>query len=363
MIRDRIEAITGLRGFAALLVVYAHFAEKSWQLPDPHFPGEVGVMIFFSLSGFLISYLYLDKQFSRSHIIDYIVARVARIAPAYLVIVLASFIIYNCFNPEFVYAISSHNIARHLFFSGNVSVFWSIAPEVQFYAIFLLIWAMKERVVNHNSIAGMLMLGLLFVVLMVNRDVFPGTFVGAKLHYFLFGVIAGQLRTHIGGERQDAIALSVLQALMIALMIGVELGWIAFPYLFKVDFYTSIPTALLSALFVFSFSLPSPVAKWLFENRFMKRCGEWSFSIYLLNMPIIYLFRPHSHQWLDYVASSIAGFIAILLASWANFQIIEKRGARYIRAVGKRLEQFWLPATPQLADARVPVISNSLEGL
>jgi len=362
MNKDRIEAITGLRGFAALLVVYAHFAEKGWQLPDPHFPGEVGVMIFFSLSGFLISYLYLGKSFSRTQIVDYIVARVARIAPAYLVIVLASFIIYSWFNPDFVYAISSHNIARHLFFSGNVSVFWSIAPEVQFYAVFLLIWAMKDRATNGAGIAGLLLLALLCVTLMANRDVFPGTFVGNKLHYFLFGVIAGQIRTRVSDTNQDQFALSVMQGFLIALMFAVELGWIAFPYQFKGDFYTSLPSAFLSALFVLSFSLSTPVAAWLFENRFMKFCGECSFSIYLLNMPIIYLFRPRTHQPLDYVLLTTAGFVTILLVSWANFHFVEKRGARYIRALGKRFSQSWLPVNPSHSETNLPAIANRAEG-
>jgi peptidoglycan/LPS O-acetylase OafA/YrhL len=362
MNQDRIEAITGLRGFAALLVVYAHFAERSWQSPDSHFPGEVGVMIFFSLSGFLISYLYLGKTFSRSQIADYAIARFARIAPAYLVIVLASFIVYNWINPDFVYAISMHNIARHLFFSGNVSVFWSIAPEVQFYAVFLLIWAVKDRTVNSGSVAGLLLFALLCVTLMANRDVFPGTFVGNKLHYFLFGVIAGQLRTRIDGAKQDKTTVAVLQALMIVLMIAVECGWISFPYQFKVDFYTSMPSAFLSALFVLAFSLPSPVARWLFENRFMKFCGECSFSIYLLNMPIIYLFRSSSHQLFDEVLLSAIGFATILLVSWINFNFVEKRGARFIRALGKRLSQVWIPANSSHSDSHLPAIPNRAEG-
>lgn len=361
MNKNRIEAITGLRGFAALLVVYAHFAEKGWQSPDPHFPGEVGVMIFFSLSGFLIAYLYLDNDFSKEKVWSYITARVARIAPAYLFVVLTSFVIYNYINPEFVYAISSHNLLRHLMFSGNVSVFWSIAPEVQFYALFLLIWMMTQRLRKQADITGMLLLALLCITLISYRDVFPGTFIGAKLHYFLLGAMVGYLRKNISGDTQSHTSVAALQVLLLALMIAVELGWIAFPYTFKSDFYASLPTALLSALFVFCFSLPSPVARSLFENRFMKFCGDCSFSLYLLNMPIIYLFRVEGRDKIAILLATPACVAMILFVSWLNFKYVEKPGARFIRNHSGRLLQYLKSPRRGVDDVDAQPVRGDLE--
>jgi peptidoglycan/LPS O-acetylase OafA/YrhL len=336
MDKSRIDAITGLRGFAALLVFYAHLAEKSWLKPDPHFPGEVGVMIFFSLSGFLIAYLYLGKEFSVAGVADYVTARIARIAPAYLFIMLASFLIYTQIDPQFVYAIYPGNLLRHVFFSGNVSVFWSIAPEVQFYGLFLLIWAAVGRFRDRSDVIGLILLAIFCVLLLSYRDGFPGTFVGAKLHYFLFGVIAGVLRTRIDADRQDSISLGILHALLIGLAIAVELDFVAFPFLFKLDFYQSLPTAFLSALFVLSFSLPSAIGKLLFENKAMLACGECSFSLYLLNMPVIYFFKKLAPDQAHVLMSCL--IIAVVLAlSLINYRCIERPGARLIRLLGKRL--------------------------
>lgn len=359
MNQQRIDAITGLRGFAALLVVYAHLAEKSWLKPDPHFPGEVGVMIFFSLSGFLIAYLYLARDFSAENVIDYVVARFARIAPAYLFVVVLSFFVYTEINPQFVYAISTSNLFRHIIFSGNVSVFWSIAPEVQFYAIFLLIWASAHRYTSRSGIAGLLLLALLFIVLFSYRDEFPGTFVGSKLHYFLFGVIAGFLRTKVNVDKRDNFSLCLLQLLLISLMLTVEFGGISFPYSYKVDFYTSIPSALLSSLFVFSFSLPSPIGSALFENKLMKLCGDCSFSIYLLNMPIIYFFRQTNPSTLSFVLVTVSTVAVIIAVSWCAYQLIERPGGRMIRAFAKPLTQFWL--RPHIATNDIAGLEKSIK--
>lgn len=354
MTQSRIDAITGLRGFAALLVLYAHLAERCWLIPNPHFLGEAGVAIFFSLSGFLLSYLYLEQRFSRHNVASYLTARVARIAPAYLFVVLASFAIYRLVDPAFVYAISSENLVRHLLFSGNVSIFWSIAPEVQFYALFILLWAVRDRICTRSDIVGMTLLTLFFIEFLCYRDGFPGTFVGSKLHYFAFGVIAGALRVRVDPTKQNRVSLCVLHLLLIALMLAVQFDYIAFPFPAKIDFYHSIPSALLSALFVFSFSLPSPIAAWLFENRVMTYCGEWSFSIYLINMSIIYFFLKWTPGLNIYLMT--ACIVAVVFVfSWEMNRVIEKPGARAIRRLGGRIAKvLFSQPTSKAAEPTLP---------
>ncbi|PPV00459.1 hypothetical protein XpopCFBP1817_00445 [Xanthomonas populi] len=51
---QRIDSLTGIRGLAALLVVYAHLAEENFFTDTNLFPGEMGFMVFFTLSGFLM---------------------------------------------------------------------------------------------------------------------------------------------------------------------------------------------------------------------------------------------------------------------------------------------------------------------
>ncbi len=75
-----IDALTGLRGLAAVAVVFAH-AENAAGV-DRWMPGQPFVDLFFALSGFVIAYVYL-----RSDKIDwqgYAVARFARIYPLHI---------------------------------------------------------------------------------------------------------------------------------------------------------------------------------------------------------------------------------------------------------------------------------------
>lgn len=359
MDREKIDAITGLRGLAALLVVYGH-ALDWFALPwKNHLSGEIGVTIFFSLSGFLMAYLYLGKRFSAINVVDYAVSRFSRIAPAYIVILLLSFFIYVNIDPNFVYGISGRNILRHIFFSGNVSVFWSITPEVEFYFLFVLAWAASSRYLIRADVAGLLFLALASVILLSYRDVFPGTFVGSKLHYFLFGMVAGWMRSHIQSADQSRKLFAVLHALAIAALVSIAAGWLVLPFSGNQEFYNSILTAVFGALLVFSLSFPSAVGNGFFANRVMLLCGECSFSIYLLHMPVIYLLRKiHPEPMQLFILLPLA--ILVLLLSWLNYRLVEKPGARLIKSVGAVFKRKFLALFPMAAGPRTMPLGGDI---
>jgi peptidoglycan/LPS O-acetylase OafA/YrhL len=357
---SRIDAITGLRGLAALLVVYGHSVD-AFSLPlVNHFSGEIGVTVFFALSGFLMAYLYLGKDFTALSVTEYAIHRFSRIAPAYLFILLLSFILYTIFFPDFVYDISGANILRHVLFSGDVSVFWSITPEVEFYFLFVLVWAATSRYLSRFDIVGLALLTFGALVFMAYRDMFPGTFVGSKLHYFLFGVIAGVIRSRIGGigvERTSAKSLNLLHGVLIAAMaagavaIAKGYGLLVMPFADNQAFYSSMLTAVFGAFLIFSFSFSSAIGNLFFANRAVVLCGECSFSIYLLHMPVIYFFQRYARLPLHLFL--LLPFIALVLGlSWLNYRCIERPGARLIKWIGHRFERkFERKTEPEPASA------------
>jgi peptidoglycan/LPS O-acetylase OafA/YrhL len=354
----RIDAITGLRGLAALLVVYGHSVDW-FSLPlVNHFSGEIGVTIFFALSGFLMAYLYIGKEFTALGVTEYAIHRFSRIAPAYLFILLLSVIICATIDPNFVYAITGKNILRHVLFSGNVSVFWSITPEVEFYFLFVLLWAVASRFLMRFELTGLLLLAFGCLVLIAYRDAFPGTFVGSKLHYFVFGAVAGVLRSRIGTTIGNANAngvgaanagldprsLNLLHGVLILAMAAAVVlilsghGSTVMPFADNKAFYSSILTALFGALLVFSFSFSSALGNAVFANRPLVLCGECSFSIYLLHMPVIYLFHKYFAQPQPLLL--LIPFIALVLGlSWLNYRLIERPGARLIKSIGHLFER------------------------
>jgi peptidoglycan/LPS O-acetylase OafA/YrhL len=333
---QRIDSLTGIRGMAALLVVYAHLAEEHFFAISPLHPGEMGVMVFFTLSGFLMAFLYGDKTFDYSAVARYGISRFSRIAPAYLTVVVASYLIYNLIDAKFVYAITHQNLIRHLAFSGNVSALWSIPPEVQFYVIFvglwLALWAFRTR---NNAALLVLALTAIFT-LMAYRGGLPGTFVGSKIHYFVVGVAFGLLRSRVAAGI-GLTSLSYLQALTVVLIGLVVTGAVGLDLGSKRELYLDLVPALFAGIFVFLFSFDTGLSKLLFGNRAITICGECSFSMYLLNLPIIYVAMVLMGDLRPAPALAIPVTVAILLAAWAMYRWVELPGATLLRALGTRL--------------------------
>ncbi len=164
--RDRIyfPNLNGLRLIAALLVIVHHVEQLKYLYDLPNnfsssfvqIIGELGVILFFVLSGFLITYLLLEEE-KRTQTIavnNFYVRRILRIWPLYfLIVVLALFLLPNIswFTlPEYdklrVYENLSSKILLYVFFLPNLvtplfgivpyaSHLWSIGTEEQFYLI------------------------------------------------------------------------------------------------------------------------------------------------------------------------------------------------------------------------------------
>lgn len=84
---EQLDALTSLRFFAALLVVWFHY-ELLFVVPVPEVArfGYTGVTFFFVLSGFILAHNYRSADFSdRETVWRYLTARVARIWPLYIV--------------------------------------------------------------------------------------------------------------------------------------------------------------------------------------------------------------------------------------------------------------------------------------
>jgi peptidoglycan/LPS O-acetylase OafA/YrhL len=95
--RGGLHALTGIRFFAAIWVVAFHFGAAFTaraHMPHPvtvfleH--GNLGVALFFMLSGFILYYTYQDNLQSSRDLYKFFVARVSRLYPVYLLAILIS---------------------------------------------------------------------------------------------------------------------------------------------------------------------------------------------------------------------------------------------------------------------------------
>jgi peptidoglycan/LPS O-acetylase OafA/YrhL len=156
MAQTRLGVLDGLRGIAVLLVLWYHIWEISW-LPAPHpwlqfIPetGFAGVDLFFYISGFVIVYPFVKALVhgnplpSWSH---FAYRRAIKIVPSYLLSIVAVIAIgYAHFANagEALRDIGTHLLFIHTWWGdtyGSINgVLWTLAVEVEFYAIFPLLW-------------------------------------------------------------------------------------------------------------------------------------------------------------------------------------------------------------------------------
>jgi peptidoglycan/LPS O-acetylase OafA/YrhL len=130
--------LDGVRAVAAFLVVFYHFG-------IPGIPGGLGVLIFFVLSGFLITWLLLKEsdRFGTVSLRDFYMRRCLRIFPAFYCYWLLTTLLLLVFHKRVIWG---QAIASLLYVSNYYQVFrgdpntayshtWSLGIEEQFYLL------------------------------------------------------------------------------------------------------------------------------------------------------------------------------------------------------------------------------------
>ncbi|MBX7171537.1 MAG: acyltransferase [Pyrinomonadaceae bacterium] len=136
---SHLPALDGLRFVAVFLVIFYHFGFEN-------VPGAHGVMLFFVLSGFLITWLLLKENEKTGTISlkGFFKRRVLRIFPAFYVYALIIILLLLATKKEVPWM---HALSACFYFSNYYSTFhpelnnifshtWSLAIEEQFYLIF-----------------------------------------------------------------------------------------------------------------------------------------------------------------------------------------------------------------------------------
>ena len=326
---DYLNSLTSLRGLAAILVVMSHLGSFGFYSVYFWGAGQVGVGIFFCLSGFLMGYLYIDRKFDYNQTVKYAIARFCRIAPPYLIIVFFCYFMFNYFDSHFPFEINNSNIFRHLLFSGNVGVLWSIPPEIQFYVLFLLIWFLASFF-STNSYFFVFSIVMLFVVYMF-RDYFPKLSVFYYFAYFLIGMLFGILRRKdihipfIGLFQILAILFAFAYVWSLRVLGGAETD---------VDFWNDPYHFIWSGILVYTMSFSTCFTRFFLDNRFLVKAGEWSFSLYLTHVLVLYYCEKvfGGYDGIIGILVTVLAIIVCLAISFLFHVLIEKHFAENLKS-------------------------------
>lgn len=177
---NRFSALDGWRGLSILFVLAAHMlplGPKSWQLNFT--AGVIGMSIFFTLSGFLITSFFIKN----SSIVDFFIRRLFRILPlAWLYIVLAMILSKATFGMWLANLLFIANwppmqlveVGGHL---------WSLCVEVQFYICIALLFAL----LRHRGLLLLPLLGLGITLFRIDN----GVHVAINTYFRVDEILAG----------------------------------------------------------------------------------------------------------------------------------------------------------------------------
>ncbi|MCV7301599.1 acyltransferase [Mycobacterium barrassiae] len=360
LLAERTASLTGLRAVAALLIVGTHAAYGTGQLANGYLGAlyarlEIGVPIFFALSGFLLFRPWVRAAAAGTpspSLRRYAFRRIQRIAPAYLVVVLIAYALYQFRdagpNPGHTWTGLLHHLTLTQIYEPvyffvmhqGLTQTWSLAVEFAFYAVLPLMAALLLSVLCKGAWRpGLLLLGLaslaaitpLWLWVQYATDLLPGSagmWLPAHLVYFVGGMVMAVLQ--VIGVRVKLLpvgSLAVLSYLVVSTSVAgdINFGQVTLEQtLIKVALYAVIAWAAVAALVLNSGNglqrlLSAAPVVWL---------GEISYETFLLHvitMEIVMASVLHwpafTGSWSIVLAVTLALTVpqAWLLRRWTTF--------------------------------------------
>ena len=340
--------IHGLRAFAIMAVLVSH----SYHSPDWAF-GNVGVAVFFSISGFLSYYvLYRDEQ----HLgrIDYnyfLLRRILRIWPAALVVILLATLFASGAARTNATAVSLFTFSINwdmVFFTGwplpNLAPLWSIAVEQQFYVLAPFMYRLlRSRYALGFCIAVFALsnLGRYVHIVMLSDQAGNGGLYYATYAYldtFLAGAIVAHL--FLGGRKISACMqwwAFIISTMLLLAILRIWGGIVFPPYAsFTLLPYLLMPMAVtLLLLSVMPMQQGSTAFAKLLVSRPFTVVGTLSYSLYLIHLLVL----EYTHGY-----HLAVQYVACLLAAALLYVLVEKPFLKYKSQARKGIGQYPWPA-------------------
>ena len=296
---ERLQVLDGWRGMSILLVLAAHLlplGPKAWALNET--AGPMGMALFFTLSGFLITRFLLKH----ASIPDFLIRRTFRIVPlAWLSMIVAfplagvagrdylpNFLFYANLPPQHLTAVGSH--------------LWSLCVEMQFYAGIALLVGMFGR-------RGLYALPLICVGVTLHR-ISAGAHVDIVTWRRVDEILAGAVLAMIhAGKLGD-----MPRAMMKRLNVYVLLGLFAVSSHPASGFLNYLRPYFAAALVGRTlFDPPAQVIAFL-ENRVLRYFATISFALYVLHGLLLNTWLGEGEKLVKYLKRPLLLIVTISMA-------------------------------------------------
>lgn len=366
-------SLNGLRFIAAFVVIIHHLEQIKlfFGLPSIFFKwhfikivGELGVTLFFTLSGFLITYLLLTEKerFGTIFVKEFYIRRVLRIWPLYyLIIGLGLFVLphipffnipvytegvhYKFGTKVFFYAILFPNIVSNLYaYMPFIAQAWSIGIEEQFYLIWpwMVKWSRRYLTVLVSIVLGLLLItNILYFFADHSPDISHTSTktkaitlaykffsllriscmaIGGIGAYFLFNLNMKILRPIFKPTAQ----ILTLTTVLLLMLFGVEIPFV------NHEFYALFFIVLILNL------AANPKSLFNLEFKWLDYLGKISYSIYMWHGVAIMFglhtaryFNPELNDIFSNMVYYVITFVVTLMMSAASYEWFEMQFLKF----------------------------------
>lgn len=336
--RLHLKGLNGLRAIAAISVVIAHIQLRSFQFNDrwPRWLGTYSVTIFFTLSGFLITYLLLtEKKRTGVSIRNFYLRRILRIWPLYYAYLFIAIIIIYLQTPGKLPGL----LPYYLLFAANVpnilstslpllGHYWSLGVEEQFYLFWP--WLIKKPV--HVFKVMVIFICVFFVLRLIARYLYlhHGYFIPINaLNHTRFDCMAvGGIGAYLCFKK-NTLFLWFTTNKITELVCWICLGFIAANKFNITPFINHDIVSLVALGLIVNLGFNSrPMIN--LENRFFDFIGKISYGIYVIH-PLVLIGLQNFLDRLN-IAQAWESFIfffgALLLTigiAWLSYTFFEKK--------------------------------------
>ena len=355
MKKERIQSLDILRTIALVLIcVYHWFSYKGTY---------IGVVIFFALSGYLVTNGLLLKDFSIFTVID---KRLRKIYPSLLIVILAStialYFVNNGLEMKYKYSAlfsvlglnNIYQIFSKMSYFDNFGIIlplthiWALSFLIQMYVFFpILIQGLKKLKLKNNTI-GIIFLGLGTISALMMAYIFYATskssegadfsriYYGTDTRAFAFFIPAGIACFYANREIKKDIEKKIIFILGI-----LGLALLAF-FCFGIDYrsaYNYYGLMFLSSILIgFTIVLFSkPELRKLSLSKYPKifnpfiRLGQHQYQYYLWQYPVM-IFAREYFKWtkLSNTQQFFMQIIVLVAISELSYLLFEKKSIKYV---------------------------------
>ncbi|GAB7038314.1 MULTISPECIES: acyltransferase [Catenuloplanes] len=372
--RDRLYELDGLRIFAAVAVMFYHYAWANAAGPEPHtatgYPelgglfqyGYLGVDLFFTISGFVILLSAMGRRPA-----EFVISRVVRLYPAYWVaLTITAIVLATIGAGQFPISIVQY-VANLTMFNSLVNipnvdvVYWTLWAEMRFYVmilIFTMIGITKNRVL-------VFLWGWTAISLLLAANVLPGpiqtvatlVFQPEWSQYFIAGM-ALSLLYRFGRTWQPFALLAVSAAIAVVRAIDFKN---AVGERYQESFSTAVVVVIVLLVFVVMTLTALRITRGLGRAWFAV-AGSLTYPLYLIHDRVGVVLWNRLDDYVNRWVLLLAVPLLMCGVAWLIHRYVERPGAKALKRGLTALAARFGLVTPRGARSAKPDEEPAISG-